>query len=170
MAYIESNVYGHHFYRVSSTLDKSTSRKGLTDRDSGTCWTSTAGLPQWIQLSFTEAVQPQILFLTFQGGFVGTRVAVSTAPASNASSKSEGIPESKSNNPEWTLLKYVYPEDVNKRQSFDLKASDSDSSASSAQQDTAADTPSGITQIKLVFEQSSDFFGRITIYDLDVHG
>ena len=134
------------YVRVSSTLDKSTPRKSLVDRDSGTCWTSTQGLPQWVQLGFAAEtpVQPKQLVLTFQGGFAATRVAVYTA-------------RDLSRDPEWTLRKYVYPEDVNRKQQFDLAQGE-------------AETDQAIAQIKLVFEQSSDFFGRITIYDLDIHG
>ena len=53
---------------------------------------------------------------------------------------------------EWTLLTHIFPEDVNRRQSFDLPQTEA------------------IVQMKLVFEESSDFFGRLTIYDLVVEG
>ncbi|CAG7853927.1 SubName: Full=Uncharacterized protein {ECO:0000313/EMBL:CCA67125.1} [Serendipita indica DSM 11827] len=125
--------------KVSSTLDKSTPRKSLIDRDPGTCWTSTQGLPQWIELTFAEPVVPEAIELTFQGGFVGTRVAVQVAIPGN----------------EWRLLTSIYPEDVNRKQRFDISSS----------LDNAP-----ITSMKLIFEESSDFFGRITIYDLDVFG
>ena len=51
----------------------------------------------------------------------------------------------------------VFPEDVNRVQAFDLKLSDQIISG-------------GASALKLVFEESSDFFGRITIYDLKVEG
>lgn len=61
---------------------------------------------------------------------------------------------------EWILLRQVFPEDVNRVQSFQLREGiEGDESAAST-----------ITQLKLVFEESSDFFGRITIYDLDIIG
>lgn len=46
---------------------------------------------------------------------------------------------------------------MNRKQVFDL--------AAPAHADTGA-----AQQLKLVFEESSDFFGRITIYDLAVDG
>lgn len=46
----------------------------------------------------------------------------------------------------------IYPEDVNRKQIFDLP-----------------ETPP-VQELKLVFEESSDFFGRITIYDLQIMG
>lgn len=58
----------------------------------------------------------------------------------------------------WNLLKTVFPEDVNRRQSFDLYPS------------VSGDIDGGVTSIKLVFEASSDFFGRITVYDLKLEG
>jgi hypothetical protein len=151
--------------RVSSTLDKSTPRKSLVDRDPGTCWTSTQGLPQWVQLAFPSEspIRPKQLFLTFQGGFAATRVAVYTARDLLRDS-------------EWTLLTYVYPEDVNRKQKFALtvhyhqgETRDQPEVAGETNGvlNEAAEQP--VAQIKLVFEQSSDFFGRITIYDLDIH-
>jgi len=148
--------------KVSSTLDKSTPRKSLVDRDPGTCWTSTQGLPQWVQLTFPSEspIYPKQLFLTFQGGFAATRVAVYTAKDLLRDS-------------EWTLLTYVYPEDVNRKQKFDLtmqgetRAQAEDAGETNGVVNADAERP--VAQIKLVFEQSSDFFGRITIYDLDIH-
>jgi hypothetical protein len=74
---------------------------------------------------------------------VGTRCSVHVLP---------------SNQQEWRFLTYVYPEDVNRRQSFDFIPSEADLLAS------------GVTSLKLIFEESSDFFGRITIYDLKLEG
>lgn len=52
----------------------------------------------------------------------------------------------------WQERVRIYPEDVNRAQMFDL----------------AMEEP--VIGIKLVFEASSDFFGRITIYDLMIEG
>jgi hypothetical protein len=52
----------------------------------------------------------------------------------------------------WQELTRIYPEDVNRAQTFDL---------------TAGEPVQGI---KLIFEESSDFFGRITVYDLMIEG
>jgi len=52
----------------------------------------------------------------------------------------------------WQEFTRIYPEDVNRAQIFDL---------------TAGEPVKGI---KLVFEESSDFFGRITVYDLMIEG
>ena len=49
----------------------------------------------------------------------------------------------------------IYPEDVNRKQSFDV---------------SVTDPGTGITSLKLVFEESSDFFGRITVYDIQLEG
>lgn len=52
---------------------------------------------------------------------------------------------------DWKLLTRIFPEDVNRRQEFVC--------------------PKGeVEQMKVVFEQSSDFFGRITIYEFDIEG
>ncbi|KAH7927263.1 galactose-binding like protein [Leucogyrophana mollusca] len=130
--------------KVSSTLDKSVGKKCLIDDNLETCWTSQQGLPQYIQLTFLAPVIPKRIAMTFQGGFVGTKcsVFVSSAPDS----------------PQWSVLSQLYPEDVNRRQTFELPP----------ESNTLLE--SGVHCLKLVFEQSSDFFGRVTLYELKVEG
>ncbi|KAG5642226.1 hypothetical protein DXG03_003371 [Asterophora parasitica] len=101
------------------------------------------GLPQHIQLTFSERVIPKRILLTFQGGFVGTHCALYTSVNSESGK-------------DWRHWTSIYPEDVNRRQTFDLPAAD--------------EGEGGTTSVKLVFEQSSDFFGRITVYDLQLEG
>lgn len=52
---------------------------------------------------------------------------------------------------DWKLLTRIFPEDVNRRQEFVCPKEE-------------------VEQMKIVFEQSSDFFGRITIYEFDIEG
>ena len=59
---------------------------------------------------------------------------------------------------EWKHMTEVYPEDVNRQQVFDLPRSE------------GTEWVDGITAMKFVFEESSDLFGRITIYDLRIEG
>ncbi|KAF9469601.1 galactose-binding domain-like protein [Collybia nuda] len=131
--------------KVSSTLDKSVGKKHIIDDSPETCWTSLEGLPQYIQLSFDTPVIPKRALLTFQGGFVGTHCSVYTSL-------------DLTNKKTWSLLKAIYPEDVNRKQSFDLHPP------------ISGNINEGVTSIKLVFETSSDFFGRITVYDLKLEG
>jgi hypothetical protein len=102
------------------------------------------GLPQFIQLTFVERVIPKRLSITFQGGFVGIHCAIYV--------------DSDTDRKEWRLLKSIYPDDVNRRQSFDMYPLESDN------------VDNGVVSVKLVFEKSSDFFGRITVYDLKLEG
>ena len=106
---------------------------------------TTQGLPQYIQLSFADPVIPKRISFTFQGGFVGTHCVVYAD--FDATGKKD-----------WQVLKSIYPEDVNRKQSFDLYPSEHDGMIK------------GVVSLKLVFEQSSDFFGRITLYDLKLEG
>jgi hypothetical protein len=77
----------------------------------------------------------------------------------------------------WQLLAMIYPEDVNRRQIFDLPSSTSPPSTSlesgtgiSISAAAAAKVAGGVSAIRLIFEESSDFFGRITIYDMKIEG
>ncbi|KAF7307235.1 Malic enzyme [Mycena indigotica] len=54
----------------------------------------------------------------------------------------------------YELLTHIFPEDTNKRQEFLLPAT----------------SDGGIQKMRLEFEESSDFFGRITVYDLKLFG
>lgn len=85
---------------------------------------------------------PKRLSITFQGGFVGTKCALEVLPQSGA--------------PEWQPYTHVFPEDVNRRQTFEMAPSEV--------------TSRGVRGLRLVFEESSDFFGRVTVYDLQLHG
>ncbi|KAJ3933877.1 MAG: hypothetical protein NXY57DRAFT_1047629 [Lentinula lateritia] len=120
--------------KVSSTLDKSVGKKNLVDGSPETCWTSQQGLPQTITLILPSSspcgVIPKLLSITFQGGFVGRTCAI----------------HARAN---WRLLTYIYPEDVNRKQTFTLPS---------------------LSDAALTFETSSDFFGRVTVYDLDLKG
>lgn len=102
------------------------------------------GLPQFIQLGFPSRVIPKRLSIVFQGGFVGRRCAVYISRTDSDMA--------------WQILSRIYPEDVNRRQSFDLVPTQPEL------------LEGGVTSIKLVFEESSDFFGRITVYDLKLEG
>ncbi|KAF8913236.1 galactose-binding domain-like protein [Gymnopilus junonius] len=131
--------------KVSSTLEKANGKKNLIDNNSETCWTSQQGLPQFIQLGFNDKVIPKRLSFTFQGGFVGTRCVLL-------------IPSEGSEKKDWQVLTTVYPEDVNRRQTFDLIPN------------RPKTLDNGVTTLKLLFEESSDFFGRVTVYDVQLEG
>ncbi|KAH7335330.1 hypothetical protein B0J17DRAFT_669658 [Rhizoctonia solani] len=135
--------------KVSSTLDKSVGKKNLIDGSPETCWTSAAGLPQSVELVFPDAVAPKQLALTFQGGFVGTRCTVyGILPHEDEHAEDRS---------KWKPIVQIYPEDINRRQTFDLTPSTNQ-----------IDLSKGILRLKVVFEESSDFFGRITLYNLEL--
>ncbi|KXN88946.1 Nuclear receptor 2C2-associated protein [Leucoagaricus sp. SymC.cos] len=132
--------------KVSSTLDRSVGKKNLTDGNIESCWTSQQGLPQSIQLHFAGLVVPRRVSLVFQGGFAGTRCSVQVLTSVEPTKK-------------WRTYARIYPEDVNRRQTFGLQPVDCD-----------IDLSGGVQAIKFLFEESSDFFGRITVYDIGLEG
>jgi hypothetical protein len=106
----------------------------------------TQGLPQYIQLAFDSGVVPHSISFTFQGGFVGSQCDILVA-----SSETSNPTES-----DWTQLCQVFPEDVNRVQVFELAP--------------LPESLASIHHMKLAFRESTDFFGRITIYDLKLSG
>jgi len=88
-------------------------------------------------------VIPKCVSITFQGGFVGTRCSVQApSPASG----------------DWEVAAKIFPEDTNRPQIFTLTPH------------PPGTLDGGVGKLKLAFEESSDFFGRITIYDLRLEG
>jgi len=135
--------------KVSSTLDKSVGKKYLVDGSPETCWSSQQGPLQYVQLDFQSPVIPKRIAIIFQGGFVGTKCSVNVR-----------TPLKYGDGMEWHTFTHFYPEDVNRRQIFDLKP----------EGDAQELVENGVESLKLLFEESSDFFGRITVYDLKVEG
>lgn len=108
------------------------------------------GLPQSIQIIFPNIVVAKKLALTFQGGFVGTRCKLLIK-----SGRSERGREAKGDyegNSQWESFTTIFPEDVNRKQTFLLPGN------------------AKFGELKLLFEESSDFFGRITLYDVQLDG
>lgn len=80
--------------------------------------------------------------MIFQGGFVGTPCSLQIVEGG----------EDQTTWREWTR---IFPADVNRSQTFELPAEG---------------VEGGIDKLKLVFEKSSDFFGRVTLYDIQILG
>lgn len=133
-------------------------KKHLFDQDEETCWNSDQGPSQWVSLEFPQCVQITQLQVQFQGGFSsrhscleGTRKlrgGVSTGfPGFLAHFSIAGSRGGEA------LSKIVdfYPEDTNALQTFSIPTMEVD-------------------RLKLTFEDTTDFFGRVVIYHLRVLG
>jgi len=116
----------------------------LTDGNPETCWNSDQGSPQHIIVEFEKQVVVQQLEITFQGGFAGKSCSLRCPKGEIVTSDPET----------WESILDFTPEDSGAVQSFkvDLK------------RQTYA------RQIMILFENSTDFFGRIVVYNLDVKG
>ncbi|KAM9992942.1 hypothetical protein ACTFIY_010406 [Dictyostelium cf. discoideum] len=143
---MQSLLVGDYKCRVSSVLNKQTKEYGkenLFDKSEETCWNSHQGTPQFIVIQFPQenGVTLSSVNIMFQGGFVGKDCEILTM-STNSDSK------------EFIHSCYFYPKDINTTQQFPI--------------DSIKNT--NIKQIKILFPQSTDFFGRITIYQLDILG
>eukprot|EP01122_Echinamoeba_exundans_P008262 TRINITY_DN2710_c0_g1_i2.p1 TRINITY_DN2710_c0_g1~~TRINITY_DN2710_c0_g1_i2.p1 ORF type:complete len:183 (-),score=9.41 TRINITY_DN2710_c0_g1_i2:110-637(-) len=156
--------------RVSSVLNRNAKQFGkqhMFDNSSEMCWNSDQvrrpifyfrptlcfldsntyhiviqGKTQFVVLDFPSPVHVETIQIMFQGGFAGKGCEVHGIDA-NATEKTP------------VKLANFYPVDVNSLQSFDLPA---DGSSRAVQ------------QIQIIFPESTDFYGRIVIYKLDVLG
>lgn len=102
------------------------------------------GLPQRINIVFDEPitalnVSTSRLQVKFQGGFVGSEMRLSLSNTSGQSVYTDTF----------------YPDDVNDLQIFRLNAENLSSLEN-------------VRKLEIVFDKSSDFFGRVIIYHLEL--
>lgn len=123
--------------------------QSLFVEDNSSCWSSGSGSPQYVLLDFGEPVVPSEIRIMFQGGFAGSEMVccIGEAATEHACVKEVARFEAEDNN-EW--------------QSFSLPQSGGDT--------TLSDQPQGFRALKIVFPHTSDFYGRVTVYRLDVYG
>lgn len=115
----------------------------MFDESHDTCWNSDQGSPQWILLDFTEVVSFTSIAFTFQGGFVGQEANIEIGETSTATME-----------PVLTIYSIL---DNNNLQKFSL-IPNSDTSSRKGR------------YLKITFPSSTDFYGRVTIYSLQVYG
>ncbi|KAF9358150.1 Nuclear receptor 2C2-associated protein [Mortierella sp. NVP85] len=137
--------------KVSSVLNRETALYGkqfLTDDSNETCWNSEPGSSQFIVVDFGRMVEITALQLMFQGGFVGKTCQLFVMTEEGKMVETMAF----------------YPEDINPLQIciHFLECLTIISSNKTQRQSTS--------RIKIFFESSTDFFGRITVYKLDILG
>lgn len=101
------------------------------------------GLPQSISVVFEEPISLSLnshLAVKFQGGFVGSTFRIILHDTGDYK----------------VYEKSFYPDDINDNQLFRLEP-------------TQEQTQKNVVKLKIIFEKSSDFFGRIIIYNLGLH-
>ncbi|EHB16735.1 Nuclear receptor 2C2-associated protein [Heterocephalus glaber] len=167
--------------RVSSVLNRNTrqfGKKHLFDQDEETCWTSDQGPSQWVTLKFPQRVRVSQLQIQFQGGFSSHRGCLEGSKQGEALSK----------------IIVFYPKDNNSLQiscpgcgTSALVVSSWDWSpglgqvgafrwdtkplfALTAHAHTFPVPLAEVDQLKMTFEDTTDFFGRVVIYHLRVLG
>lgn len=114
----------------------------LSPADDGFCWNSDKGSPQSMSIYFQQAAIVRSAHITFQGGYVGQDITIKVKRANQQS--------------EWlTLRERIFVDDTNEEQCINIQSSD-DSSP--------------ITAFQLLFMDSTDMFGRISVYHLRVEG
>jgi len=136
-------------HKASSVLNKSAefASKHMFDGSVETCWNSDQGSPQFVSFDFEPSrVLLSEVRLMFQGGFVGQDAVIEVGEDNVASLR--------------PISKLELIEDCNRLQSFSLNAS------SQQQQQPAT----GSRFVRITFPSSTDFYGRITVYRLELWG
>ena len=122
----------------------------LDNKNESTCWNSDGqadgNTEHSFIVNFHRNVQISSISLQFQGGFVAEECDFYTT----------NTPEGKAN---WKKIQdaYIEPEDLNTIQKFDL--------------DECEDISALVCNaVKLVFNSSSDFYGRVILYKVELYG
>eukprot|EP01040_Poterioochromonas_malhamensis_P012033 gene12033-13147_t len=128
--------------KTSSTLAPASlySSKNMFDNNHDTCWNSDQGTSQSITFDFQKSVVPQSIKFVFQGGFVGQEGYVETGDQFDKLAK---------------LCDIHTLSDNNDLQTISL--------------DNTVNNTSG-RYLRITFPSSTDFYGRITIYSLEIWG
>ena len=140
-------IPGRFKHKASSVLNRSAefASRNMFDGSVETCWNSDQGSPQYLSFDFgPDCVVVTSVSMMFQGGFVGQDALIE---CSNESSDASSF---------LTIAKLDRIEDCNRLQSFEV--------ASEAQ------PPLGARYIRVTFPSSTDFYGRVTLYRLELHG
>ncbi|POI28230.1 hypothetical protein CIB84_008019 [Bambusicola thoracicus] len=122
-------------------------KKHMFDANEETCWNSDQGSCQWVTLDFPHTVRVSQLHIQFQGGFSSRLCTL------------EGCRTGE----ELVKISDVYPEDINAMQ-ISFATLQAGRAALFQVEETVLDT------LKITFENSTDFFGRIVVYHLQVLG
>ncbi|OXB70237.1 UNVERIFIED_CONTAM: hypothetical protein H355_002814 [Colinus virginianus] len=136
--------------RVSSVLNrdvKQFGKKHMFDANEETCWNSDQGSHQWVTLDFPRTVRVSQLHIQFQGGFSSRRCTL------------EGCRTGE----ELVKISDLYPEDIHAMQ-ISFGTLQAGRAALFQVEETTLD------KLKITFENSTDFFGRIVVYHLQVLG
>ncbi|NWI84811.1 NR2CA protein, partial [Pitta sordida] len=139
--------------RVSSVLNrdvKQFGRQHMFDGSEETCWNSDQGTCQWVTLDFPRPVKVSQLHLQFQGGFSSRLCTLEGCRAGE----------------ELVTISQLYPQDSHAMQiSFATRGLPPTPWGGGFQvEETVLD------KLKITFENSTDFFGRIVVYHLGVLG
>ncbi|NXY78923.1 NR2CA protein, partial [Glareola pratincola] len=132
--------------RVSSVLNrdvKQFGKKHMFDASEETCWNSDQGTCQWVTLDFPRTVKVSQLHIQFQGGFSSRLCTLQGCRAGE----------------ELVKISDLYPEDTHA-----MQISFAPPRAGFQVEETVLD------KLKITFENSTDFFGRIVVYHLGVLG
>ncbi|NWS44781.1 NR2CA protein, partial [Probosciger aterrimus] len=132
--------------RVSSVLNRDVKHFGknhMFDASEETCWNSDQGTCQWVTLDFPRSVKISQLHIQFQGGFSSRLCTLEGCRAGE----------------ELERISTLYPEDSNA-----MQISFAGLRAGFQVEEMVLD------KLKITFENSTDFFGRIVVYHLGVLG
>ncbi|NWQ67829.1 NR2CA protein, partial [Neopipo cinnamomea] len=135
--------------RVSSVLNRDAKQFGkqhMFDASEETCWNSDQGTIQWVTLDFPRPVKVSQLHVQFQGGFSSRLCTLEGCRAGE----------------ELVKISELYPQDSHAMQ---ISFATSGLGPNPFQvEETVLD------KLKITFENSTDFFGRIVVYHLGVLG
>jgi len=110
-------------------------------------------------INFHRHVKISSISLLFQGGFVAEECQLHTTTTVSSTAVPDGTGTMIAERMHWKEIKdaYIEPENVNTVQNFDLEECEERNDLE-------------CSAIKLVFNSSTDFYGRVILYKVEVYG
>ena len=166
--------------RASSILQRNVRLHGpalALDGRADTSWSSDSGSPQSLELELASPAHICAIRLAFQGGFVGQRCelwvnsspvcacarsALSRQEVANTLGMDAGSPATRTAI-DWRRVATFEPDDVNAEQEFTVN----DNIIGRC---NTCMSPTKSTRVRVVFNKSTDFYGRIVVCRLELLG
>jgi hypothetical protein len=126
---------------------------------------SSSNAAQYYEIYFHRYVQVYEIRVQFQGGFVGLDCVVYKQQDNN--SDNDNNDDDNNNNLKWEEMEELYMDPID---TTDVQSFYSDMEEDNVSTSSSSPTNQAVTAIRIEFGKSTDFYGRIVLYSIEVWG
>jgi hypothetical protein len=122
---------------------------------------------QYYEIYFHRYVKVYEIRVQFQGGFVGLDCVVYKQQDNNNNSDNDNNDDDNNNNLKWEEMEELYMDPID---TTDVQSFYSDIEVDNVSTSSSSPTNQAVTAIRIEFGKSTDFYGRIVLYSIEVWG